>query len=175
MKQRAALAFFVVLALLVVATAREFSIGGSEMEMAERAAAGSDWMEAIAHARAAAEAVAPGSPWPERARIHLETMGHDAEARGDETTALLAYGALRAAALATRMPGWTSTLWRNKAEEGLSRVAAARRDPSASLATAEEMRLALRENALPPAKNVALLSATVVRALAGLAFALHSR
>lgn len=175
MKRLAALPLLVVIALLVVATARENATGRSEMEQAGRAAAAADWMLAITNARAAAEAVAPGSPWPERARILLDTMGREAEARGDESTALLAYGALRAAALATRVTGWTSALWRDKAEEGLARVAAASRDPSAPHVTAEAMRQALRENDPPPARHVALLSAGVLFLVAGFAFALRSR
>ena len=101
----AALAALVVVAAVAVLTAREIATGQSEVAAADAAAARSDWGEAIVHARAAAEALVPGSPWPERGWERLEAVGHDAEARGDDATALLAYGAMRAAALTTRAPG----------------------------------------------------------------------
>jgi hypothetical protein len=169
MRGAAALAGLVVAVLLAGATAREFALGRDEMEAADRAAAASDWTEAISHARAAAGAVAPGSPWPERALVRLDAMGHDAEARGDETTALLAYGALRSAAIATRFPGSTSALWRGKADEGLARVADASRDRSTPHVTADAMREALRGNEPPPLGLVALLSAGAAAMVAGLA------
>jgi hypothetical protein len=153
MRRRAALAVAlaaaVLLALLAVATARETALGRSELEAADRAAGAADWLEAISHARAAAEAVAPGSPWPERACVRLESIGHDAETRGDQTTALLAYGALRSAAIATRVPPFGSGPWRDRADEDLARVAASSRDPSVPHVTAAEMRDALHASEPP--------------------------
>jgi hypothetical protein len=173
MRRAAALASLVVVVLLAGATARQFAIGREEMQAADRAAAASDWMDAIVHARAAAEALAPGSPWPERALVRLDVIGHDAEARGDETTALLAYGALRSAAIATRFPGSASARWRGRADEGLVRVAEASRDPSTPHASADAMREALGSgNAPPPLGLVALLSAGAAGMIAGLAAAL---
>ena len=147
--QALALAGGVVLAVLAVATARETALGRSELEAADRAAAAADWLEAISHARAAAEAVAPGSPWPERACARLEAIGRDAEARGDQTTALLAYGALRSAAIATRVPLFGSGPWRDRADDDLARVAASYRDPSVPHVAAAEMRDALRASEPP--------------------------
>jgi hypothetical protein len=144
-----ALAAAVLLALVAVATARETALGRSELEAADRAAAATDWLEAIGHARAAAEAVAPGSPWPERACVRLESIGRDAEARGDQTTALLAYGALRSAAIATRVPLLGNSPWRDRADDDLARVAASNRDPSVPHVTATEMRDALRASEPP--------------------------
>jgi hypothetical protein len=144
-----ALASAVVLAILAVATGRETALGRAELEAADRATAAADWLEAISHARAAAQAVAPGSPWPERACVRLEAIGRDAETRGDQTTALLAYGALRSAAIATRVPPFGSGPWRDRADEGLARVAASNRDPSVPHVTAAEMRDALRASEPP--------------------------
>lgn len=120
-----ALALFTTLGVL---TARELTIGRDAIGAADDAAARSDWREAVAQARTAAEALAPGSPWPERGLRRLEAVGHDAEARGDDATALLAYGAIRTAALETRAPGTWSDRWRHTAEEGVVRVATASKD-----------------------------------------------
>ena len=122
---------------LGVLTAREFAVGRDAVAAADAAAAAkSDWREAIAQARIAAEALAPASPWPERGLRRLEAIGHDAEARGDDPTALLAYGAMRTAALETRAPGGRvrSDRWRHAAEEGLGRVAASSKDTPRSRA-----------------------------------------
>jgi hypothetical protein len=174
MTRAAIVTLAVLLVLAVIAVGREAAIGRTEMEAADRAAASADWVDAIAHARAAAEAVAPGSPWPDRARARLNAMGHDAEARGDESTALLAYGALRAAAIATRGPGSGSAPWRAQADEGLARVAASTSDPSAPRTTAEAMRDALRGDE-PSSAALALLGAGFLCALIGLASVLLPR
>ncbi len=169
----AVVAVLAVCAVAIVAAARQTSIGRTEMEAADSAAAASDWIDAVFHARAAAEAVAPGSPWPERGRARLDAIGREAEERGDESTALLAYGALRAAALATRLPGWSSSAWRLKADEGIARVAAVHSDRSTP--AFEATRDALRGNEPPPALHVALLSAGALCAMIGLVFLLLSR
>ncbi len=124
-------AALIVLAVALAAgilAAREYSIGRDAAAAAEAAASRSDWRESIAKAREAAEALAPGSPWPERGLRRLEEIGRDSEARGDEAIALLAYGAMRTASLETRAPGTWSNRWRQEAEDGLVRVAAASRD-----------------------------------------------
>jgi hypothetical protein len=193
MKRAALVTLAVVVALTAIAVAREMAIGRAEMEAADRAAARAEaeaahaeteakraaaaahWAEAILHARAAAEAVAPGSPWPERARLRLAALGHDAEARGEGPTALLAYGALRAASIATRGPGSASALWQARAEEGLARVAASPRDPSAPHTTPQAMRDALRADDPPSSAALALLGAGFLCALIGLASVLLPR
>jgi len=167
----AALAALVVLAAVAVLTVHEVAVGRREVAAADDAAARSDWPEAVAHARAAAEAIAPGSPWPERGRQRLEAIGHDAEARGDDATAMLAYGAMRSAALATRAPGTGSERLRAKAEEGLARVAASQRprDLGAPRTSSEAMLDALRENEPPAAWRLALLAAAGLAMLGGVA------
>ena len=99
-----ALAVRVVVSVLAITALRESATSRAEALAADAAAATSDWPEAIAHARAAAEAYVPGSPWSEHALRKLAALGHDAEARGDDADALLAYGAMRTAALGTRGP-----------------------------------------------------------------------
>jgi hypothetical protein len=162
-------ACLVVVAVLGVATARELGIGQREVESADAAAERSDWPEAVLHARAAAEALVPGSPWPARGWERLEAIGHDAEARGDDPTALLAYGAMRAAALATTAPGAGTDVWRGRAEDGLARVAASTRSPTGPRTTSDAMLDALRGNETPPTGRLVLLGAAAAAMLGGLA------
>lgn len=165
----AALAALVVVATVGVLTAREVAVGQEEVTAADAAASKSDWGEAIVHARAAAEALVPGSPWPARGWSRLEAIGHDAEARGDDATAMLAYGAMRAAALATRAPGSGSDRWRTKAEDSLARVASYRKDVGLPQAPAGSMLDALHDSEPPATATVALLAAAGVAMLGGLA------
>ena len=165
----AALAAVVTVGVVGVVTAREVATSQAEVVAADAASRKSDWAEAIVHARAAAEAVAPGNPWPERGRQRLEAIGHDAEARGDDATALLAYGAMRAAALASRGPGSGADRWRQKAEEGLARVASARRDVAAPQADAGVMLDALHDTEPPATWTLVLLAASGLAMLGGLA------
>jgi len=164
------LAALVVVAIIGVVTAREVAVGAGEVAAADEAAAKSDWPDAIAHARAAAEALAPASPWPERGYRRLEAVGHDAETRGDDTTAMLAYGAMRTAALATQGPGPRSEAWRTMAEEGLSRVAGARRDVDSPHVTADSMLEALRASETPAAWTLTALAFAVIAMVGGLSF-----
>jgi hypothetical protein len=164
-----AAAALVVVTVGSVVTAREMAIGQDEVVAADAASDKSDWPEAIAHARAAAEAFVPGSPWPERGWQRLESVGHDAEARGDDDTALLAYGAMRAAALATRGPlsGWER---RNvQADDALARVAASRRDPTGPHVAADAMLDALRAEETPSTWTLVALAVSAAAMLGGLA------
>ncbi len=110
--------------VLSVVVARETSTGENEVAAADANMAKGNWPDAISHARAAAEAMTPGSPWPERGLRRLESIGRDATARGDESTARLAYAAMRTAALETRSLGSDRSDWVARADEGLSRLAA---------------------------------------------------
>lgn len=166
----AALAAVAAALVIGVLAAREFAVGRDAVAAADAAAAKSDWREAIAQARIAAESLTPASPWPERGLRQLQAMGHDAEARGDDATALLAYGAMRAAALETRAPGAASSRsdrWRHAAEEGLGRVAASSKDtPRSRLAATME---SLRVEGTPSTLKLAALAASAFATLAALA------
>lgn len=157
-----------VVSVLGIGAAREVTLGRAAAREADAAAAKSDWPEAIEHARAAAEALAPGSPWPERGFRRLAAIGHDAEARGDDATALLAYGAMRTAALETRGLGQGGGRWRLSAEEGLARVAASSKDPSVPRTPPESMLAALREDATVGRTRLTVLGASAVAMIAGL-------
>jgi len=111
----------------------------------------------------------PGSPWPERGWQRLEVIGHDAEARGDDDTALLAYGAMRAAAMATKGPGSGWHRRRDQADEGLARVAASRRDPTGPHVTAEAMLDAMRSEETPATWMLVTLAAAALAMIGGLA------
>jgi hypothetical protein len=170
------LALSVVVLVVVVVAAREVSMGRREVAAAQAAVVRSDWPEAIARARAAAEAFVPGSPWPEQGKQRLDAIGRDAEARGDDETALLAYGALRTAALATRSPfGLLSPgdRWRTTAERGVARVAASRAGVSAVRGAPAEPLLDDPRDAQPPGiwrfVMLAAASVAVLGALARLA------
>jgi hypothetical protein len=164
----AAMAALVVVAATAVLTVREVAVGQAEVTAADTAAARSDWGESIVHARAAAEALVPGSPWPARGWSRLEAIGHDAEARGDDATAMLAYGAMRSAALATRAPGSGSDRWRSKAEDALARVASYRKEVGAPVTPAASMLDALHDTEPPPTATLVLLAAAGVAMLGGL-------
>lgn len=112
----------VVSGVVSVAIVRELAIGERENAAADVDARRGDWPGAIAHARSAAEALVPGSPWPSRAFRRLESIGHDAEVRGDAPTALLAYGSMRAA-LEACSPWSSQADWRERADSGLARLA----------------------------------------------------
>jgi hypothetical protein len=162
------LTLLLVASVIAVAAAHEGSIGRTETAAADAAAANSDWFEAIAHARAAAEAVVPGSPWPARGLRRLEAIGHDAEARGDVETALVAYGAMRTASLATRSAWTTRGDWRLRAEEGLARAATARPEITGPRVSAQSMLDALEQGEPPPGGALTALSASAIATVAGL-------
>jgi hypothetical protein len=161
------LALLVVATVVAIVTWREWTTGREEVTAADAAAERSDWVEAITHARAAAEALAPGSPWPRRGWLRLEAVGHDAEARGDDATALAAYSAMRTAALATRAIGSGSGPWQAKADEGLARVAGSQRTLGPHVSS-DSMLEALRAGETPSVGKLAALSLASIAVLGGL-------
>jgi len=171
---RVVLVPYAVVAALVLATVtatlalREVALGKAEMGAAEEAVARSAWTDAIWHARAAAETFVPGSPWPDRAMRRLDGIGRDATIRGDRGVALLAYGAVRTAALATRAPGASNTYWRSIAEEALARLAGSSADAPRSGEWASAMRADLVDPTMPSAWTLTALSVSVLAILLGL-------
>jgi hypothetical protein len=164
----------VVAGVLGVATVREIAIGARAVADADAALEQGDAAGAVAAARAAAEAVAPGSPYPSRGYARLEGIAKDAEARGDAATATSAWAAMRAAASATRGPLVRTAPWQEEAEEGLLRVGAhpapAPGRPNGDVAPSEETLLAsLRRNDTPPTLSYAALAAGAIAFFGGLA------
>ncbi len=122
---RAAIAAILLLAMLVaVSTVRQLREGSRALAESDAAVVARDVPLAIARARSAAEAVAPGSPYPARAYERLDAIGRDAEGRGDEPVAVLAWAAMRAAALETDGIGVDTSRWRAVADSGIARVGA---------------------------------------------------
>lgn len=118
-----ALAAVLALVCLVagVAAARQLGVGKEALIDSDAAAARGDLVGALARAREAAEAVAPGSPYPKQGYARLESIARGAEARGDERTAVAAWGAMRAAAAATNAAGDEANAWTQLADDGLAR------------------------------------------------------
>jgi hypothetical protein len=166
------LAASLVAVVVMIVAAREVSMGRREVAAAQAAAARSDWPEAIARARAAAEAFVPGSPWPEQGKQRLAAIGRDAEARGDDETALLAYGALRTAALATRTPTGplsSGDRWQTEAEHGVARVAGSRAGIGVPRAPAEAVLGDLHDAQPLGIWTLAVLAAAAVAVIGALA------
>jgi hypothetical protein len=165
------LALCVAAVVVAIVSVRQVSIGRNEDAAAEAAMFRSDWPEAIAHALATAEACVPGSPWPERGRLRLEAIGRDAEARSDQRTALLAYGALRTAALATRNPlSWLmNDRWRKKADNAIARAAASRGEMNTPRISPELMLHELDDTQSPGPWTYSLLTAASLMILGALA------
>jgi hypothetical protein len=119
----------------------------------------------VARARDAAEAAAPGSPYPREGLARLEAIGRAAETRGDERTAVHAWGAMRAAATATSGVLGPSAAWVTLADEGVVRAGARPLVPSPEVHAREAtLRAALGHEDAP---SVAML---VLLGVGGLAF-----
>ncbi|WP_394827474.1 hypothetical protein [Pendulispora albinea] len=101
---RIALRLLLAMAIVfAVAIARQFGIGARSMVASDAALARGDIPAAIDEARAAAEARAPGSPYPARGYERLVAMAQKAEQEGHWSEAARAWRAVRAAALSTRV------------------------------------------------------------------------
>jgi hypothetical protein len=81
----------------------------------------------------------------------------------------MAYGAMRAAAFATRglLSGWDRR--RTQAEEGLARVTASERNPTGQHVTADSMLDALHESEPPASWLLVTLAASAAAMVGGLA------
>ncbi len=104
MTRSLAVGLLVLTAALAVAARREWTVGRDAIAASDAASARGAWGEAIAAARSAALARLPLSPWPALGLGRLDALARSAAARGDRDSALLAYGAMRAAAAATEVP-----------------------------------------------------------------------
>jgi hypothetical protein len=155
-----ALLVTVLLGVHALHTAR---LGRAALLAADAAMARGDWSEAVEHARTAAEAAVPGTPWRELGLRRLGAIGREAEMRSDTTTALLAYGAMRTAVLETRMVGSRGEPWRSVAEQGLSRLAAPHADLGARRTPDDATTGALVGDEPPgPARTVLLAAAALI-------------
>jgi hypothetical protein len=154
-----AIALLVVAAIAGVATWRQVGYGARAAAASDAALAASDLTEAIARARDAAEAVAPGSPYPSQGYARLEAIARGAESRADERTAVAAWGAMRSAATATAGPFVATDAWRALADDGLARAGARPPPGSAEIHASEAAIRAELARADPPATLALLLLA----------------
>jgi hypothetical protein len=146
--------------LLGVATAMELSVGSQAVVDSDQAATRGDLATATARARDAAEAVAPGSPYPREGYTRLEAIARAAEGRQDERAAVAAWGAMRAAATATSAPFVSGDAWRAMADEGLIRAGAQRDSvPGEVHASEGTLQKAVAREDAPPTGLLALLGA----------------
>jgi hypothetical protein len=165
----AVVAILVVFGVLATFTVREISMGARAIDDADAALARGDTRGAIAAARAAAEAVVPGSPYPARGYERLEGLARDAEGRGDDATALAAWQAMHAAALATEGPGVRTAAWRTEADEGIARVGSAHTGkPEPGRPSAEDLLASLQRSDIPTTGTFALLAAGAAAFFGGL-------
>ncbi|MDB4993763.1 MAG: hypothetical protein JWM74_1195 [Myxococcaceae bacterium] len=172
-RTRALLVLGVVVLFFAVAIASRVSAGSSAIAASDRALAAGDRVLAIEEARAAAEAVAPGSPYPARGYTRLDAIAREAEARDDDDTAAAAWRAMRTAAIGTRglgVPDETTTL--ERANAGIARTAtrvrgAARADlprEVPGVASPGERRIldALARDETPPVRVFLMLGAGAI-------------
>jgi hypothetical protein len=117
------LAALALASVLSVGLVRQVTTGARAMQASDEAQSAGDARGAIDGARAAAEALLPGSPYPRRGMERLAQIGRDAEARGDDALAAVAWRAMRTAAEETRSLGGGDA-WLTEANAGLARVAA---------------------------------------------------
>jgi hypothetical protein len=113
----------VVLAFFAVAIASRVSAGAAAVTASDRALASGDRLLAIEEARAAAEAVAPGSPYPDRGYARLDALAREAESRDDDQTAAAAWRAMRTASIGTRGLGLAKDRELERANAGIARTA----------------------------------------------------
>jgi hypothetical protein len=109
-------------ALLGVTEAREWSAGADAVKESDVALAEGDARGAIVHARTAAEAAVPFSPYPEAGYARLEEVARSAERKGDLELAGFAWRAVRSAAVATR-PANAAKGRVAEADDGILRLA----------------------------------------------------
>ncbi len=179
-RTRALLVLGVVVLFFAVAVASRVSAGSNAVAASDRALAAGDRLRAIEEARAAAEAVAPGSPYPARGYTRLDAIAREAEARDDDETAAAAWRAMRTAAISTRgigVAGETTPL--ERANAGIARTAtrvrgAARADlprEVPGIASPGERRIldALARDETPPVRVFFMLGAGATLFFAGVA------
>jgi hypothetical protein len=168
-----AAAALVVLAVLGTGTVRELVVGARAVEDCDAALERNDPRAAIVAAREAAEALVPGSPYPERGYRRLETIAHDAEMRGDDPISGAAWRAMRSAALGTQAINASNRSRLEMANQGIARVGSQERVPESpnlpsDVRPSEDVLLAaLRADAPPSPAVFVLLAAGAVAFFAG--------
>ncbi|MBS2017042.1 MAG: hypothetical protein JST00_29410 [Deltaproteobacteria bacterium] len=167
MTARALAAVALVLCVFGVAWATRSAEGKKALLDADTALARGDAFDAIMAARAAAEAQCPMCTAPAEGYARLERIAKDAEGRGDDATAFAAWGAYRAAVLATA--GASASERRTKAETEIARfghrmdaAAVVAGAPPTAAAADDKLRAALAAHDVPGGATFAILAAGAV-------------
>jgi hypothetical protein len=121
-RRASAIVIFVAGCILATATIVQVRAGARAIERSDAALSRADRPGAIAAARDAAQALVPGSPYPTLGYRRIEAIARDAEIHGDDTTAISAWRAMRAAALSTRAITVSTGDWLDEANSGIARV-----------------------------------------------------
>jgi hypothetical protein len=157
-------AVVVVLCVFGVAWAARASEGRKALLDADTALARGDHFDAIMSARAAAEAQCPMCTAPAEGFARLERIARDAEGRGDDAIAFAAWGAVRAALLATAGSSATSD-HRTRAEAEIARfgrridaAAVIAGAPPTAAAADDKLRAALAEHDVPGGATFATIA-----------------
>lgn len=164
MTRAAIAAIVVVLCVFGVSWAARASEGRRALLDADTALARGDTFDAIMAARTAAEARCPACSAPEEGFARLERIARDAEGRGDDAVAFAAWGAVRAALLATAGASTTSER-RTKAETEIARfgrridaAAVVSGAPPTAAAADDKLRAALAEHDVPGGATFATIA-----------------
>ncbi|HQY63647.1 MAG: hypothetical protein IPF92_02245 [Myxococcales bacterium] len=113
-------------ALVAAASTHEADEGARAIRASDAALAAKNPELAVAEAYLAATHVAPFSPWADRGHARLQAIADDAEARGDDDLAEIAWHAIRSAEVATSGPLSGNPARRRRAELALGRIDARR-------------------------------------------------
>ena len=162
----AALVLLLVTLALAGITARAIQTGEREMDASDAAFDRGDVAAALAHARKAAVSYAPGAPHVSAAFGRMTAVAIGSEARGDSQTAILAWEAVRGAALETRHVVVARRADLDRADKNLARLLTGASDREER----KRAYAALRRDTAPRARWVALLFAGFLLSFAGLAW-----
>lgn len=177
MTRRAAALFslVVVAGIVIVAWVSRVSDGKKSLDACDASLKRGDRIEAIVFARAAAESRCPLCSSSEAGYQRLQTIAKEAEGRGEDTTAVAAWRAVRAATLSSVVLDAQGGARRTHADEEIARLehridlaAAAGGGSATSPAASEErLRAMLQASAVPSTMVFLLLAAGGVLFVAG--------
>ena len=174
-KKNALAVFSLVVLVLSAAWIGRVREGQRALVESDGAVTRGDWVEAIFEARVAADARCPFCSASELGNARLYSIAKEAEARNDAQTAIAAWRAVRAAALASSVLD-THDSRRQRADEEIARLghkidaaAAAAGAPSSPAASEEKLRAALAESHVPNGTTIVLVALGSVAFLAGAA------
>lgn len=167
-----ALGLLLAVLALAVLTARAVIEGKDEMRESDRAFNAGDLRGATAHARRAAVLYAPGAPHVSVAYARLTAIAIGSEAANNPEMAILAFSAVRGAALETRHVWIPYRAELERANLGLARLEARGQSPLVPVGTPEQIQqralLALERDDAPRAPWVIGLLFGFALALSGL-------